>query len=67
MQTLLKITNDAVWMNHPITISCLVRKSRPEPRDRNNWVRKLVKGDRMSFSHMASGEVADVGMLGCVR
>jgi hypothetical protein len=63
----LKITNDAVWMNHPKIISCLERKSRPEPRDRNNWVRKLVKGDRMSFSHMASGEVAVVGMPGCVR
>lgn len=46
VQTLLKITNVAVWMNHPMIISCLARmKKRPEVNDRTSWVRKLVKGD----------------------
>ncbi len=37
VQTLLKITNVAVWMNHPMIISRLVRmKKRPELNDRTN-------------------------------
>jgi hypothetical protein len=65
VQTLLKITNVAVWMNHPMIISCLVRmKKRPEVNDRNSWVRKLVKGDRMNALHIDDCTVADVEMLG---
>jgi len=68
VQTLLKITNVAVWMNHPMTISRLVRiKKRPELKDRNSWVRKLVKGDRMSLLHADRCATAAVEMLGWVR
>ena len=62
---MLKITNVAVWMNHPMIISRLVRmKKRPEPNDRMSWVRKLVKGDRMNALHIDDCPVADVEILG---
>jgi hypothetical protein len=65
VQTLLKITNVAVWMNHPIIISRLVRmKKRPELNDRISWVRKLVKGDRMNALHIDDRAAADVEILG---
>ena len=65
VQTLLKITNVAVWMNHPIIISRLVRmKKRLELKDRMSWVRKLVKGDRMNALHIDDRTTADVEILG---
>jgi hypothetical protein len=65
VQTLLKITNVAVWMNHPMIISRLVRmKKRPELNDRISWVRKLVKGDRMNALHIDDRATADVEILG---
>jgi len=68
VQTLLKITNVAVWTNHPMIISRFVRmKKRPEPKDRNSWGRKLVKGDRMNALHIDDCAAADVEMLGWVR
>jgi len=52
VQTLLKITKIAVWMNHPMIMSRLVRmKKRPELRDRDSCVRKLVKGERITSLH----------------
>lgn len=65
VQTLLKITNVAVWTNHPIIISRLVRmKKRPELKDRTSWARKLVKGDRMNTLHIDDRTTADVEILG---
>jgi len=65
VQTLLKITKLAVWMNHPIIMSRLVRmKKRPEPKDRDSWVRKLVKGDRITSLHTDGWVTADVEMFG---
>ena len=65
MQTLLKITNIAVWMNHPMIISRLVRmKKRPELKDKDSWVRKLVKGDRTNAPHADDCVAADVEILG---
>lgn len=65
MQTLLKITNVAVWTNHPMIISRLVRmKKRPELNDRTSWARKLVKGDRMNALHIDDRTAADVEILG---
>jgi len=65
---LLKITNVAVWMNHPIIISRLVRmKKRPEHNDRISWVRKLVRGDRMNALHIDDRAAADVEILGWLR
>jgi hypothetical protein len=68
VQTLLKITNVAVWTNHPMIISCLVRmKKRPDVKDRHSWVRKLVKGDRINRVHMDDCVAAAVEIVGWVR
>jgi len=65
VQTLLKITNVAVWMNHPMIISRLVRmKKRPEVNDRISWVIKPVKGDRINALHIDGRAAADVEILG---
>jgi hypothetical protein len=39
-------------------------KKRPEPKDRDSWVRKLVKGDRMTSLHIDDWVTADVEMFG---
>jgi hypothetical protein len=65
---LLKITKIAVWMNHPMIMSRLVRmKKRPEPKDRDSWARKLVKGDRITSLHTDDPAAAAVEMSGYVR
>jgi len=65
---LLKITKIAVWMNHPMIMSRLVRmKKRPELKDRDSWVRKLVKGERMASLHTDDCVAAAVEMPGYVR
>jgi hypothetical protein len=62
---LLKITNIAVCVNHPMIISCLVRmKNRPELKDKTSCVRKLVKGDRRNVFHTDGSVTADVGIPG---
>jgi hypothetical protein len=44
-------------------ISRFVRmKKRPEPKDKNSWGRKLVKGDRMNALHIDDCAAADVEM-----
>jgi hypothetical protein len=54
-------------MNHPMIISRLVRmKKRLEPKDRDNWVRKLVKGDRITSLHTDDPAAAAVEMPGYV-
>jgi hypothetical protein len=39
-------------------------KKRPEPNDRNSWVRKLVKGDRINALHIDDRAAADAEILG---